>query len=236
MSPTAARKIAAQMTLTPGTVISRLTCRDLSASWQMSRSTCSISESRNSMWRRPACTVSASSSGSSSPRSQLRPLTPNRSDTGGRPFRRRINTAWSSFLTRERALTSCPRRDSRRRMREIHSGGTHTASSSPVHNSLASVRASSRSVFARACEMPVSPGGDHDDLAHMRLQQPDNLPRATRHLQRHPIGRQQTLRQRLDPLRSRRHPAGRVHLALLADRDLDEVEMHIQADAPAQRP
>ena len=61
-------------------------------------------------------------------------------------------------MARERARTSCPRRDSRRRILAIHSGGIHTASSSPVHNSLASVRASSRSVFARACEMPVSPG------------------------------------------------------------------------------
>ena len=62
------------MTLTPGTVNSRLICRDLSASWQISRSTCSISVSRNSMWRRPACTVSASSSGSSRPRSHVASL------------------------------------------------------------------------------------------------------------------------------------------------------------------
>ena len=85
-------------------------------------------------------------------------MTPNRSDTGARPFSRRINTAWTSFFARERALTSCWRRARRRRIRDTHSGGTHTASSSPVHSSFASVRASSRSVFARAWLMPVSPG------------------------------------------------------------------------------
>ena len=77
---------------------------------------------------------------------------------GGRPLSRRISTAWISFLDPERAHTSCWRRARRRRIRATHSGGIHTASSSPVHSSLASVRASSRSVFARACEMPVSPG------------------------------------------------------------------------------
>ena len=43
-------------------------------------------------------------------------------------------------------------------------------------------------------------------------------------------------RQRHDPLRRGGHPTGREHLPLLADRDLDEVKMHIQPDAPAQRP
>jgi hypothetical protein len=40
----------------------------------------------------------------------------------------------------------------------VCSSGRHTASSSPAHNSLANVRASSRSPFARACVIPVSPG------------------------------------------------------------------------------
>jgi hypothetical protein len=126
-----------------GTVISRLICGDWSASVAISRSTWQISESRNSMWRSPALTVSSSSSGSSSDLSHCRPLTPNRSDAGARPFSRRIKTACSSFLTRERALTSCSRRARRRRILAIHSGGIHTASSSPVHNSFARVRASS---------------------------------------------------------------------------------------------
>ena len=170
------------------------------------------------------------------PAATRRPLTPNRSDTGGRPFRRRISTAWISFLTRERARTSCSRRARRRRMRPIHSGGTHTASSSPVHRSLASVRASSRSVFARAWLMPVSPGETTTILAARAARAPDDLPRAAGHLQRDPVGRQKTVGQRPDSLGRRRHPAGREHLALFADRDLDEVKMHIQPDAPAERP
>jgi hypothetical protein len=35
-----------------------------------------------------------------------RPLTPIRSDAGGRSFKQRINTAWTSFFARERARTS----------------------------------------------------------------------------------------------------------------------------------
>jgi hypothetical protein len=67
--------------------------------------------------------VSASSSGSSSSRSQRRPLTPNRSATGGLPFRRCISTAWISFLARERERTSCMRRASRRRSTRVRSSG-----------------------------------------------------------------------------------------------------------------
>ena len=51
MSPTAARNVAAQITLTPGTVISLRTSADSSASRAMSRSTAAISWSRNSTWR-----------------------------------------------------------------------------------------------------------------------------------------------------------------------------------------
>ena len=80
------------------------------------------------------------------------------------------------------------------------------------------------------------PGRDDHDLAHMRLQQLGDLPRAAGHLQRDPVGWQKTVDQRLDPLRRGGHPAGRVHLALLADRDHDEVKMHIQPDTTAQWP
>jgi hypothetical protein len=40
----------------------------------------------------------------------------------------------------------------------VRSSGIQIASSSPAHNNRANVRASSRSVFARACAIPVSPG------------------------------------------------------------------------------
>jgi hypothetical protein len=40
----------------------------------------------------------------------------------------------------------------------MRSSGVHTPSNWPAHNSLASARASRRSVFARAWRMPVSLG------------------------------------------------------------------------------
>ena len=83
--------------------------------------------------------------------------------------------------------------------------------------------------------MPVSPGRDDDHPAHVRLEQPGDFPRAAGHLQRDPVGPAKTVDQRPDPLGRRGHPPGRVHLPLLADRDLDEVKVHIQPDAPAQR-
>jgi hypothetical protein len=70
----------------------------------------------------------------------------------------RTSTAWISFLARERARTSCSRRAKRRRNLGVHSSGDQTASSSPAASSLASVRASNLSVFARACRIPVSAG------------------------------------------------------------------------------
>ncbi len=51
MSPIAARKLAATITFTPGTLISRLISADSSASLAISRSTSAISASRNSIWR-----------------------------------------------------------------------------------------------------------------------------------------------------------------------------------------
>jgi hypothetical protein len=94
----------------------------------------------------------------SGPASHRRPLTPNRSEHGGLPCRRRCSTAWISFFARVLERTSCSRGASRRRNTRQRSSGIHTDSSSPDHNSLANVRASSRSVFARACVIPVSSG------------------------------------------------------------------------------
>ena len=50
---------------------------------------------------------------------------------------------------------------------------------------------------------------DHDHLLHVRLEQPRDLPRATGDLQRHPVGRLQTRRERLERLRRRRSPGRR---------------------------
>src|SRR5947209_684628 len=45
------------------------------------------------------------------------------------------------------------------------------------------------------------------------VEAPPLLPRAAGHLERDPVGRIETLHQRPHPLRRRRDPAGRVHLA-----------------------
>ena len=82
--------VAATITLTPGTVISRLTSGQASASAAISASTAAISVSRKSTWRRQPSTVSRSASAAPAPASQRLPLTPNRSDAGGRPLRQRI--------------------------------------------------------------------------------------------------------------------------------------------------
>jgi hypothetical protein len=157
-SPTAAMNVAAQIRFTPGTLISRRISDHSSACWAISRSTAAISESRNSIWRTPASTDSRSSTGSSRPASQRRPLTPNRSEHGGLPCSRRCRTAWISFLARERECTSCSRRASRSRSTRQRSSGLHTDSNSPDHNNLANVRASSRSVLARARVIRCRPG------------------------------------------------------------------------------
>ena len=89
--------------------------------------------------------------------SQARPLTPNRSDAGGRSLRQRINTAWYLVLGPGARRTSCARRASRRRITRTRSSGAQRLSS-PAQSSLAKVRASRRSVLARAWRMPASFG------------------------------------------------------------------------------
>ena len=201
MSPTAAMNVAATIRLTPGTVISRLTSGQFSAS---ARSAARPARSR----RRGSRSGAGRRRRSRAPRSaaRARPATPGpccRTDrvAGGRPFRRRINTAWISFFTRVRARTSCARRASRRRITRVRSSGIHTPSSSPAASSLASVRASSRSVFARAWRIPVSLGETTITRADVRLEDPRDLPRVAGHLQRHPVTRIQALREQLQHLR-----------------------------------
>ena len=134
---------------------------------------------------------------------------------------------WISFLARDRARTSCSRRASRRRNRRVSSSGAHTPSSSPAHNNRATVRASSRSVFAPACAIPVSPGLTTTTLATggSRIatiaHAPPDTSNATRSI------RTQAGRQHLQRLGRAVHPLRRAHLALLADRDLTEIAMHV---------
>src|SRR5450755_1962182 len=64
----------------------------------------------------------------------------------------------------------------------------------------------------------------------MRLEKPRDLPTGTRHLQRHSVGGQQTLRQQSQPLGCARHPPRGADLPVVADRDHTEITVHIQAD------
>jgi hypothetical protein len=70
----------------------------------------------------------------------------------------------------------------------------------------------------------------HDHACHVWLQQPRDRQRVASRLQRDLIVGIKTVRQDLQALRSAGHAASAAHPALLNDRDLAEVEMHIQPD------
>src|SRR6266508_2547573 len=78
---------AAAVAPIPGMVMIRRTSGQDRTCSAMVRSTRRSSPSKNSTWRRLACTVSRSSAGRSWSSSQARPRLPNRSLAGGRPFR-----------------------------------------------------------------------------------------------------------------------------------------------------
>jgi hypothetical protein len=77
MSPTAAMNVAATITLTPGTVISRLTCSHDSASAAISFSTSAISVEKVDLAHRGVDGLSRSTRARCCSASQRRPLSPN---------------------------------------------------------------------------------------------------------------------------------------------------------------
>jgi hypothetical protein len=73
----------------------------------------------------------------------------------------------------------------------------------------------------------------HDQhLADVRLEDPRDLPRVAGHLERHPIACAEALREQLQRRRRGLDPARRTDLARLHDRDLAEVAVDLQPDAP----
>ena len=64
----------------------------------------------------------------------------------------------------------------------------------------------------------------------MRLDQPRDLPRVPRHLERHPVIRAKAPCEQLDLLGLGLDPTRRAELTILDDRDLAEIQMHIQRD------
>jgi hypothetical protein len=79
-------------------------------------------------------------------------------------------------------------------------------------------------------------GADDDHPLHVRLQDPRDLPAAAGHLERHAVIRAQALRQPLEPLRLGLDPTRRAHHAVLRDRDLAEIAVHVQPDRSTDRP
>jgi hypothetical protein len=91
MFPTAARKVVAAISFTPGTVISRRAWGQVSASCAITRSTAATSPSRKSICRGPLSRVSRSSIGSFSSPSHARPaLLVGHPDAVQRPRRRQL--------------------------------------------------------------------------------------------------------------------------------------------------
>ena len=117
---------------------------------------------------------------------------------GGRSFRPRIDTAWISFLTRERARTSCARRARRRRI-------TRTAHRAPRPR-----RARPAQQLGQPSRIePVGLGpGLADAVSFARRRSPARRvapgsarsPTHCRHLQRDPVARVQALREQLQRL------------------------------------
>ena len=180
MSPTAARNVAAQITLTPGTVISRRTSPDSSASTATSRSTSAISASRNSTWRMQAATVSDSSTGSSSPAQPLAPL-----DAEQIRHRRAAGQP-----THEHGvdLVLRPRPCAHQLLTPPKPPAQHAR---PLIRRPDAVELASREQpgqYARVEAVGLRPGladtgisrADHDDPGDMRLEDPRDLPRAAR--------------------------------------------------------
>jgi hypothetical protein len=70
----------------------------------------------------------------------------------------------------------------------------------------------------------------------MPLQDPRDLPRVPGHLKRHPIIGPKTPGKQLDLLRLGIDPASRANPAILHDRDLTEIQVHIQPDRSHDSP
>ena len=237
MSPIAASSAAAVTKLTPGRVSSRRISVEASTCSASARSISAISPSRNSIWRRQAATVSCSSAGSSCAASQRRPRTPNRSLTGGLPFRLRISVACTWFFARVRCRTSCARAEIRRRRIRVCSSGSQTAGRKPPASSFASVRASILSVFAPARVIPLTAFGfastTRPTCGSMIRAIPSALPVASSATSSSPPRLCANSSSAAGSVCTR--PASRTS-PRLRDRDLAEVAMHVQPDEPHRTP
>ena len=148
--------------------------------------------------------------------------------------RLRCSTAWASFLTCVRRLTTPRRRAISRRSARVRSSGTHTTGTSPAASSSAStLRVELVGLDLGVADRPQPLGMRQHHLGDMRRQDPGDRQRVARRLQHHPIGRRQAGGEQLQAVATRRDPARRSRRPALTDRHLAEIAMHVQPDEPA---
>ena len=207
--------VAAQITLTPGTVISRLISAEHSASRAIWRSTAAISASRNSTWRMHPATVSASSTGSSSSPQPLAPLDAEQvshrraahqpAHEHGVDLVLRPRPCAHQLLAPRQAPAQHPaaliRRSTPRRARPPHSSLRQRPRVQPVG-------------LRPRLRIPVS-AGSPPQPGDVRLEDSRDLPRVPRHLQRHPVRSLQARGQHLQRRRRPRDPTRRADRAIL---------------------
>jgi hypothetical protein len=208
----------------------RLISGHSSASAAIKRSTASISESRNSIWRSAASTDSRSSAGRSSSASQRWPLGPKGSANGGAAHQA-AHQRGVNLVLRPR-----PRADQ-----------LGSASQPPAHHARPLVGHPDPIELARGeqprerasvepiglCPRTADPGvhrGDGDHLGDVGLDDAPDRPGAAGHLQRDPVGRVQALSEQLELLRPGRDPSRGANLSTLRDRHRAEVDANVQGD------
>jgi hypothetical protein len=154
-------------------------------------------------------------------------LTPNRPDAGGRSFKQRINTAWTSFLRARpgadqlRATRQAPAHRADALIRRPHPIQL-ARPQQPRH----SARVEAIALRPRLADAAVA-RRDDDHPRDMRLEDPRDRPRIARHLQRDVVARVQALRKQFQRLRPRLDPARRAQPALRDDRHLAEAAVHV---------
>ena len=212
-----------------------------SAAWSSSQpsatraSSASISRSSwpwKSSWRSSAQTAWRSSAGSSCSASQRRPLIPNRSAAGQRGTRLRCRIAWTWFFSRVRWRTICARRATWRRApasprrrptpRQVV-GGQQLREHLGVDLVGLDLRLGDRPRLLRVGRPPPARPGPASSL-HDRV-------RVAGRLQRDLVARRQAVGEDPQRLRRRRDLPGLADQAVLPDRDLRELAMHIESDS-----
>ena len=230
MSPTAAMNVAATMTLTPGTVISRLISGQDSASAAMSCSTAAISVSRKSIWRsarvdglallgrqlllgQPAAALDAEQVRRG--RAALQAAHQHRVDLvlGPRARANQLRAPRQAAAHRPDALVRDP-------------DAIELSGPQQLGQRLRVEAVGLRAGLADAGV--VRRDDDHPATCGSMIR--GDRPRVASHLQRDPITRIEALREQLQRLGPGLDPPRRPQPALRHDRDLAEVAMDIQRD------